>query len=441
MPPWARSTDLCKCPQIRGSRAAMTDRWEVWTLAVRKVSIWRNRNFAILAAGQWVSQIGNTFYALAIYWFVIAATHSRADLGFVGAASGATGILGLLSGVLVDRWDRRRTMVAADAARAVLSAALGTLAAVGYLPLWLLLSLVLCLSAVGTLFQPAQAALIPAVVEPGALAAANGVTQGLTASANLLGAVLGGALLGLLGPVVLFFTNAASFVGSVFSLGLLRLPQAAYRSPAEGRRLQSLLRESREGLQAIVRNSYLRRVIPTGIVVNFALMPLNVLDVAWVRQVLHLGALAYGLFGGAILVGILTGSALSGPALRLPARTVLVAGVPISGLAVAALSRLPSLLPDLALLFVFGVIVAVINSAVITVVQRATPDELMGRVVATMIALISVANPLGALLAGWSASVAPLADVFLVGGVLMMLATGLLVRLPAAVEEAQGVEA
>lgn len=400
-------------------------------------SLWHNRNFSILLAGQWVSQAGNTFYSLALYWFVLSATHSRADLGLIGAATGITGVLGLLAGAFVDRWNRRRTMLFTDAVRAVLAALIGLLAALGHLPLWLLLLLVLALTAVGQFFGPAQTALVPMVVDQDQLGAANGANQGATASANLLGATLGGAFLGLFGPVALFFSNAASFLVSVGSLGLLRVAEPP--RPAAPRGVAALLREVREGLVAIAANPFLLRVILVAVVANFSLMPLNILDVAWVRQVLHQGALAYGLFGASILLGVLTGSALSGLALRrFDTRTLLPWAIALGGLCIAVLSRLPTLVPDLLLLFAFGAIVAVVNTSVITTVQRMTPDRVMGRVIGTLAALISIANPIGALLSGYLATTVPLSAVFLAGGLLMCLSSGLALRLPAPTAEMRG---
>lgn len=393
-------------------------------------SLWRNRNFSILLAGQWVSQAGNTFYSLALYWFVLSATHSRADLGLIGAATGITGVLGLLSGAFVDRWNRRRTMLVTDAVRAVLSALIGVMAALGHLPLWLLLVLVLALTAVGQFFGPAEAALLPMVVAPEQLGSANGANQGSTASANLLGATLGGACLGLFGPVALFFSNAASFLVSVGSLGLLKVPEPA--RPVSPRGVGALLGEVGEGFSAILANRFLLRVILVGVVANFAVMPLNVLDVAWVRQVLHQGALVYGLFGASILIGILTGSAFAGLALRrLGMRTLLPGTIALAGLSVAALSQLPLLVPDLVLLFAFGVVVAIVNTSVTTAVQQSTPDSVLGRVMGTLMASVTLSIPLGALLSGYLATALPLSTVFLGGGLLMCLSTGLALRLPA----------
>ncbi|EQD38779.1 major facilitator superfamily MFS_1, partial [mine drainage metagenome] len=103
--------------------------------ATKQPGILRNRNYVVMLSGQLVSQIGNSFFPLAIYWFTFSLTKSRLDLGYLSAVIGVTSILGMLTGVLVDRWDRRRTMIWSDATRAVLAGALAVLAFSGRLGL------------------------------------------------------------------------------------------------------------------------------------------------------------------------------------------------------------------------------------------------------------------------------------------------------------------
>lgn len=74
----------------------------------RRHVIFRNRNLAVLIGGQWVSQIGNNLFMLAIYWYVLNVTHQPSMLGWVGTTVALPGVLGPVSGVLVDRVDRRR---------------------------------------------------------------------------------------------------------------------------------------------------------------------------------------------------------------------------------------------------------------------------------------------------------------------------------------------
>jgi DHA3 family macrolide efflux protein-like MFS transporter len=397
-------------------------------------SIWKNRNLLILVGGQWVSQIGNAVFSMAMYWFVLQRTGSRADLGFAGSILSLAGIAGLAAGAFVDRWDRRRTMAWTDAIRAVLAFALVGAALVRRLDVVAVVGVAFAISLLGTLFTPAEQALVPSVVDPAHLTEANAVNQGAGATAQLAGAAFGGLILGAFGPVVLFGLNGLSFVVSVASLALLQLPRLAHSAatPRPGGGGSALWREILEGQHAIWGSAFLRRIVPMSLIINFAMAPINYLDVAWVRQVLHLGAFVYGLVGVAILVGMLFGSVV---AARVHGRfaygTLVPASLFSAGGAIFAFSRLPFVVPDLACLALFGVLVGVLNTIGSTVIQQATPDQLRGRVFGTLVALVTLANPLGALLAGLAAAALPLGTVFAATGVLTALASFLGLGLPA----------
>ena len=378
--------------------------------------------------------MGNTLFSMAVYWYVLSATQSRADLGYVGSILSLAGLVGLVSGALVDRWNRRRTMIVSDAVRVALSLVLLVAALGHHMPVAFLVATVLVMAVVGTVFTPAASALVPSIVVPDQLVGANGMMQSAAATAQLAGASFGGVLLGIFGPVVLFGFNGASFAVSVSSLMLLRVV-AAPRTPSgrlalaqAGRRLWT---DVAEGQRLIWTSPWMRRSVPISLVVNFAAAPLNFMDVAWVRQVLHRGAVVYGLFGASVLVGMIAGS-LSASAVtrRVPLNALLGTGLAMGGLCIVSVSLLPRVAPNLAALFLFGLFAGVLTTAVPAAMQRHIPDRLLGRVFGTSAALATAAVPLGALLAGLAAAVLPLQTVFLSAGLLMALASLLAVGMP-----------
>jgi MFS family permease len=398
-------------------------------------SLWRNRNLLVLVGGQWVSQIGNTLFVMAVYWTVLVRTGSRADLGFVGGLLGLTSVFGLVAGALVDRWPRRWTMIWVDAGRTVLAFALVALALAHALPVLVMVALVLVMSLGSQLFYPAESALLPAVVSDEALAAANGLNQSGLALSQLVGASLGGAVLGLLGPILLFGFNGVSFAVSVVSLLLLRVtepPRMARQAAAGlGAAVAALWHDIAQGQQTIWSSPFLRRALPITVIVNFALAPINLLDVAWVRQVLHLGAFVYGLFGVSILVGMLVGSAgASVVARRVSLKVALTVGIAISGLCIVALSRIPRAVPDLSLLAGFGLCIGVVNTMVAVSLQRAVPDAVRGRVFGTLSAFSNMALPVAGLLTGLVAGLVSLAAIFGAAGILLAASAVLIVGLP-----------
>ncbi len=395
----------------------------------KRPSLWRNANLVILVGGQWVSQVGNNLFELAIYWYVLAATHHAADLGWVGTAIALPGVLGLFSGVFVDRMDRRWTMIASDVLRAALSGLLGFLALLHMLPLWLFLVLVLLLMAVGTFFNPAAGALVPRLVPSEDLPAANGLLAAAQSSAGLVGEVGGGVLMAALGAVLLFFLNAVSFVVSVVSLVFLRTPRFVPPPQEPGRGADRFFREWLEGLRIFRVFPLLRPLLFVALIVNFAGTGFFTLAAAWVKDLLHGGAFDYALFLASAMLGVIAGSTAAGAVLRRFAiKRVLPVGILVVGAAVVLLSQIPLLWVTLACAVAYGLAVGVINTSLTTLMQRIVPQEKMGRVFGTVGALFTISTPLGAAVAGALAAAWHVGLIYLLLGCLILLGSLPLLR-------------
>lgn len=403
-----------------GSQAAVQE-------GVHRRTTARNPNLLILLSGQAVSQVGNSLFAIALYWMTLTMTHSRFALAMVAMLGGIAGVTGILAGPLLDRWDRRRTMIWSDAVRLVLSAALGILALTSRLDFPVIIVLTLALRVAGAIFLPSEMALLPKIVSEQELPSANGALQAVGAAANLGGTGFGGVLLGVMGPVGLFLLNAGSFAASLISLYFLQTErEAAKRTKTSGAAgtVPQFLHELREGWQVIRSHPVLRRFITVSLLLNFASVSVTFLDVAWVQQVLHAGAVAYGLLNAALVAGVIGGSLLASVLVRrFGELRVITAGIILSGIALVAFALLPYLGCDLALFALLGVSLGALEPTALTAVQRATPAHVMGRVMGALMTMGSLAVPLGALLAGSLASAAPLWVTFGAAGMLMGLAS------------------
>ncbi len=251
----------------------------------------------------------------------LSVTHSDAALGLVGAVGILANTFSVVSGVYVDRWDRRRTMIVTDVIRGLLSAALAVIAILHGLTLWVIVLLVLLARFSGTFFFPAAMALLPTLVEENELPRANSLLDAGRTAAEMVGQALGGALIGLIGPALVFVFNASTFAVSVFSLLFVRPlhPKSQPTSPTaaalKSHPLADFWHQLVAGQAPLWSNPLLRRIVPIGMITGFASVALGTLDVAWIRQVLHLGPLEYGFFVMATAVGASVGSLGSGFAL------------------------------------------------------------------------------------------------------------------------------
>jgi DHA3 family tetracycline resistance protein-like MFS transporter len=186
----------------------------------------RHRDFRLLWAGMTISLIGDGIFLVAMAWQAYELWNAPAALAILGVGMTIPTIAFLLpAGVLSDRVDRRRVMVCADAARALVIAVLAVLAWTGVLTFWQLVVLV-ALYGVGTaFFTPAFEAIVPDLVPPRDLAAANSLDQFVRPIAlRLAGPALGGTLVAAVGTGAAFAVDAASFAASTVAVLAMRPP-------------------------------------------------------------------------------------------------------------------------------------------------------------------------------------------------------------------------
>jgi MFS family permease len=206
------------------------------------LAVLRQPGFALLWTAGFISQVGDWLLILSLPLYVYQQTGSSVATGATFAAGLLPRIvIGSLAGVLVDRWDRKRTMVVAD----VLRAGLLPLLLLVQSPDWLWLVYVVAFgeSTLALFFKPANGAVCPQVIAADAapeqvserLVAGNALFAQRGAVVRLVGPLLGGALLGLLGLPALVLLDCASFILSGVLIMLVRVPPVA-PDPARARR-------------------------------------------------------------------------------------------------------------------------------------------------------------------------------------------------------------
>jgi MFS family permease len=215
------------------------------------------RDFRVLLAGQVVSALGTRISGVAFPLLTLRLTGSATKAGAVGfAGTLPLLLLTLHAGVFVDRYDRRRLMLACEAVRA---AALGTVAAAvlwGFVSFWQLVAVSLVEGAGFTLFEIAQRAALRQLVPVAELPHAASLNQGREYGALLLGMPLGGVLYGL-GRAVPFLADAISYGASFVSLLLIRRPLNDARSAGDSSRPR-LREDIGEGFAWLWRQPFLR---------------------------------------------------------------------------------------------------------------------------------------------------------------------------------------
>ncbi len=388
------------------------------------MSLLRNRQYALLFSGQLVSMLGNSLFFLALPWYVYLSTGSKADLAIVGFAQSLPGATALFAGVFVDRWNKRKTLIGSDAIRLVLALAVGIVALFGWPFPWIVM-LVLLLQFAGVCFSPAEAVLIPMVVGEEQVAAAMGLNQSGSATAQLAGQVGGGALLTALGAPLLFLLDGASFLVSVLSLLFIRASEPPRRQTST-----SFFAEWKEGLALVVRSKLIILLTVAALVTNFGTAAFDIALTAWVRGPLHGTAFWLGIIGGAFFVGVTGGGALLGMVTkRVSLRVTLMAGLLVAGACIGSIGAFADEYWTMGILLVCGVSIGILNGSLGAMLVTVIPQQMRGRVFGLLGALSTIATPLGMAVFGGLMIYIPLAALFAVMGSLTLL-SGLSFLLP-----------
>ena len=256
----------------------------------------RVRDFALLWAGATVSLMGDGVYVVALAWQVYALSDSPTALSLVGVAwTLPVGLFVLLGGVVSDRFERRRIMIAADVVRAFAAATIGILSLTGAIELWHLIALAAVFGTGEAFFGPAFTSIVPQIVPRELLLQANSLDQFIRPFAFLMvGPALGGWLVAAWGPGEAFILDAATFLVSATAIFLIRHRRAVHRELEEAG--TSMLRELREGLAFVRSHAWLWATLVAAAVFLLAYWgPVEVLVPYLVRNELGGDASDFGL--------------------------------------------------------------------------------------------------------------------------------------------------
>ena len=228
----------------------------------------RNRSFRLLWLGQVVSQLGDWFNTVAVYALLLELTGSATAVAWMMVVQLLPiAVFGPAAGVLVDRVDRIRLMIAADLVRGV--AILGLLLVRGPEHVWLAYAVMATSVTATAFFEPARSASIPSVVAREDLLTANAIGTATWSAVLAIGAGLGGLVTALVGRDAAFVINSLSFFGSALFICRIRIAAptpVALAEPAGARAARGIGAPASErawrgaGAPAIVSNDELERV-------------------------------------------------------------------------------------------------------------------------------------------------------------------------------------
>ena len=364
------------------------------------------RDFLKLWTSQSVSVLGSSLSIIALPWAAYSLTHSPSSTALVAAAQIAPyPILGIASGVIADRFDRRRIMILSDVACTALAATLALLIALSLLRMWTLVVITVALGTFSAIFDAAYSSIMPQIVPADLLNAANGRLESSSAGANVIGPQIGGVLISAVSTVGAFGLDALSyFIGAIGS-ALLR---SRVQQPHDGAGWRDVNKMAKTGVAYLAKSRVLRLLTAAASSLSVATGALDGLLVPLLRGKLHYGGLAVGAVFSIGALGWLVSSLLAAKAKAgdtLPSASLIAITTAIVGGVAVGLTNSVYVVAGALFLFQGGVFYFLIN--VVTLRQRIVPTEILGRVHALARAFGNLGTPLGAVVAGALAASLP----------------------------------
>lgn len=386
----------------------------------------RHRNYRLFFTGQSISLIGTWLTKVATSWLVYRLTGSAWLLGVVGFAGQIpTFLLAPLSGVLIDRWNRYRVLLATQVLAMLQSAALATLALGGFIRVWEVIALNVLQGLIDAFDMPVRQSMIVRMVDhrddlPNAIALNSSMVNG----ARLLGPAIAGVLIAAVGEGWCFLIDAASYGAVIFSVLAMRLDEQPRQSKSS-----DVLEEMVEGFRYASSSAPIRALLLLLAVSGVAGRPFAVLLPVIAREVMHGGAGTLGILQATAGVGALAG------ALYLASRTsvlglgrVIVVSAAVFGLGLVAFSRAHTLWLALPLLLLAGTGMMTQTAASNTVIQTIVAEDKRGRVMSLLAMSLFGTVPVGSLIAGALATRIGAENTILAGGAICLAAAGAFLR-------------
>jgi DHA3 family macrolide efflux protein-like MFS transporter len=377
--------------------------------------------FFTIWTGQQLSLVGSGAAQFALVWYLTTTTGSATVLATSSLMAFLPMVfLGPFVGALIDRWNRRVVMIVADIVIALASLCLAYLFWVDGLQIWHVY-VVMFVRAVGSGFHwPAMEASTSLMVPEKQLTRVAGLNQTVKGMLNIVGAPLGALLMELLPLYGIMLTDVGTAALAVVPLFFVHIPQPERTGVGEVQR-QSILADVREGLRYVWGWPGMLAIIGMLVVLKVVLTPAFSLAPLLVSQYFHGSAAQLSLLEVVVGVGFVIGglllSAWGGFKRRIH---TMMLGMAVGGLSLAALGFTPAAMFGMALvfLFLFGLMVPLIDGPFAAIIQASVAPEMQGRVFTLVGSLLNLTSPLGLVIAGPVSDMLGLQVWYMVGGLL-----------------------
>jgi MFS family permease len=360
----------------------------------------RVRNYRLYAGGQLVSLTGTWMQRVAQDWLVLELTNSGTALGIVTALQFLPSLLfGLWGGLLADRYDKRKLLLATQTGLALVALILGVLDVTGIVQYWQVLVLALALGLVSAIDSPVRQSFVVEMVGPDDLTNAVGLNSTIFNSARILGPAVAGVMITAIGTGWAFVANGISSIAVLTGLALMR-PAELRPSPA----IDRIRGQLRAGLHYVrQRQDLLLTMVMVFVVGTFGLN-FQITTALLAKQVFHRSATGYGLLSTALAVGACVGAVLATRRRTRPSLLFLLLAAMAFGLLEILAGSMPGFGATALMLVLVGLAMLTFTTAANSSVQLGVEATMRGRVMALYLMCFLGGTPVGAPIVGWVAN-------------------------------------
>lgn len=391
--------------------------------------LFRIANFIKLTVANFVSRFGDSIDSIAYGWMVYSLTGSKLLMGTLFAVNAIPNIvLSPFTGVWADHFKKKRTIALCDLGRGIVVMITALLFAFGYLKTWHLFLFTVLNSSLETFSGPARSSIMPLILTKEQFLSANALSSSVSSFAQLIGLGAAGFLIASIDISGAILVDAVTFFISALLIFLMKVEGDV----TSNRKLdtKAYISNLSEGFKYIMENKLILLTVLAAMVANFSLSPLNVLQPVYVAEILKSGAEVMSYMGVALLLGMMISGILVGQfGTKFKKSLLMTTGFIIIGASYSALSipelvafpKVTAVIIAVALFFIFGTALPLVNAPIDTYVLENTKQELLGRVTSLLGMVSLCATPIGAGLTGVIAEFTSISVLFISTGALVIL--------------------
>ena len=359
----------------------------------------RSRNFRLFWLGQIVSNLGTALQVVAEAWLVYELTRSTFWLGMVGLLALLPVIpISLLGGVLIDRFPRRKLIIATQIGLMAQAATFGLLAQSGNLQLWQIIVLYSIFGALLAIDHPARRAFLADLVDQDVLANAVALNGAIFNFSSFVGYALSGLLIATIGAGGTMMVNALSYLATIAALLAIHVPDVRHDTQHAPLKTAWL-----EGIVALLKQPTVLATIGLMAAVGGLAWPVFGMMPAFAKEVLHTGSVGLGVLLAAGALGSVIGTVVVARLGRHRRGRSLMAASLVLPVLVILFAQSTTMTPACLLLVGIGLALLLVQSLAITLVQVNTPNRIRGRVMTVYSMTHAGADTVSNAAVGWLA--------------------------------------